>query len=128
MTKLSILFLLVVASFIYGGAALAQGQHSGAKHSMAKMYACEKCEMASMKPGNCKGCKMAMKQIHGTVAYSCEHCKTMSAKMGKCPKCNMDMKKMAMTFACDHCHTTSTKTGKCPMCMMPMKEHKMKMG
>jgi hypothetical protein len=128
MTKLLTVLCCIIGVSGILAAPFAQSAHKGQKPMMAKIYACEKCEMASAKAGKCAGCHMAMKPINGKRVYACGHCHTTSDKMGKCSKCGMEMKKMAMTYACEKCHTTSAKAGKCSMCKGVMKQHIMKMG
>ena len=126
---LTILTCLVVLCFC-STAVLAQKAQHGSTHmatkSMAKVYSCEACHVASMKAGKCPGCKAEMKPINASVTYSCADCHTTSMKAGKCPKCMKPMQKMAMTFACEMCHTTALKAGKCPKCHMDMKKMTMK--
>jgi hypothetical protein len=126
LTTFCCLFVLAL-----GVSAFAQGTKSVSAHMPMKMkssmvYACVKCDAASMKAGKCPMCGDAMKSISANVMYSCEHCHTTSMKAGKCPKCKMAMTKMAMTYACDHCHTTATMPGKCPKCKMAMSKKVMK--
>lgn len=125
--KLAIVLLLGV---FMAGVALkpvsAVGIHGQKKAAVMKVYACEKCEVASMKAGKCPMCGEKMMAMKANVAYSCADCHTTSNKAGKCPKCGKPMVKMAQVFACDMCHITATKAGKCPKCGMTMKEHDMK--
>lgn len=113
--------------------ALAQGHGMGnadlTHHPHAKtprkrdLFACPKCETASMMSGNCKGCGEKMVKINGTVLYACPDCHKSSMKPGKCPACGMAMKKVVRTYACDDCKTSSEKPGKCPKCGMTLKKH-----
>lgn len=129
MKHLKIAIVLFVGLFLVGAtvrSATALGAHHEGKAAVMKVYACEKCEVASMKAGKCPKCGEKMVAMKANVAFSCADCHTTASKAGKCPKCGKAMEKMAQVFACDMCHVTATKAGKCPKCGMTMKEHDMK--
>ncbi|OJU62796.1 MAG: hypothetical protein BGO01_10340 [Armatimonadetes bacterium 55-13] len=126
-------FLTCLAA-LFAMTAMGVAQHSKTSSTKLKaaskamtFYACEKCEMASTKPGKCPMCKASLKKVNAKTMYACDHCHTTSAKAGKCMKCGMAMEKVAVTYACDKCHTTSAMAGKCKMCHAEMKKHTMKM-
>ena len=84
------------------------------------MYACMKCEMASMKAGKCPMCKTAMTKISATKTCMCPKCKMTGVAGSMCPMDKTKMVAAAMTYVCDHCHTNSAKAGDCPKCGMAM--------
>jgi primosomal protein N' len=94
--------------------------HAAKKASAAKVYICDKCDVASTKAGKCPGCTGQLAPANATLAYGCPSCGTASAKAGACPSCKGPMQKVAVTYACKHCHTTSTKAGNCAKCGMAL--------
>lgn len=89
---LAVLAALVGTSF---SAAPVRAEKMKAKGHMAtsKMaYECPKCEMKSMKAGNCPHCKVAM--VQGKKGeFVCPKCKMTATKAGNCPHCKVAMKK-----------------------------------
>lgn len=88
------------------------------------IYACPKCDAASMVPGKCPdGTKLV--KINGTKNWECPKCKMHAMKPGNCPKCKVAMKATVDTFACEMCKVTSKKAGMCPKCGDKMKPYHM---
>jgi predicted amidophosphoribosyltransferase len=58
-------------------------------------YICEIDSENSWKPGNCRKCKAAFKEINdkSIVGYFCEGCGKESEKSGTCPNCKKDKKR-----------------------------------
>jgi|GEM_PF-6451402 len=131
MTKLYSLLVCVVALFALVAVGATQGSKMSSTHmksgqKMSAIYACPKCDVASMKPGKCPMCGEKMEKANAKMVYACAECHTTSMKTGKCPKCHKPMEKMAMTYACEKCHVTAMKAGKCPKCGDKMTMHIMK--
>ena len=136
MKTLKLLLTAVACCALFASLSLAQGGAAtgpapvkavtAEKKVKSKIFACEKCHMASTHGGKCPGCGSKMSAINAKYVYACEACHTESKKPGKCPKCGGEMDKMAMTYACEMCHTTAKKPGKCPKCGMAMKKFELK--
>lgn len=94
---------------------------------MAAMYACPKCEMASMKGGKCPGCKAEMIKISGKMVGMCPKCHAVGKKGDTCAHCKAKMVAAVETYTCDACHTSSKVAGKCKKCGMAMKKHDLPM-
>ena len=52
-------------------------------NAKGKIYACEKCDMASTHGGKCPGCGQKMNAIEASYIYACEDCHKESKNPGK---------------------------------------------
>lgn len=125
----SLVITLALASAVFAGAAqeVKTMKHKQVPMAKAQMYACPKCEMASMKGGKCAACGGQMVKINGTMVYQCPKCKATSAKAGNCPMCKVAMAPAVQTYACEACKVTATKAGSCPKCGAKLKKKTLKM-
>lgn len=98
-----------------GLAVAAPAQKSPEAKAAKRVYACEKCHVASKSGGKC-ACGAEMKQIYATMQYGCVKDAFAEKKAGNCPKCKAKEETVAVTYACEACHTTATKPGNCGKC------------
>ena len=137
MKNLKILLVICIGALLCSVMAFGQGAGTtppptppakqAPKAAKKQLFACPKCDMASMKGGKCPGCGADMVKISGKVVWACEKCHTMAKKAGNCPMCNAAMARMVHTYGCEACQQTSVKPGKCPKCGKDMKEEFVKM-
>ncbi len=88
------------------------------------IYACLKCDKASLKAGKCS-CGQKMKSVSAMPLHGCAKCRQVSRHPGNCPKCKKKMIPMARTYACDKCKFTAMHPGNCEHCGKKLKEHLM---
>lgn len=131
--KLMKVWFLVLCCTV-AGSGLAQGYPSKVAHAvrtpaadMKTIYACPKCEMASMRSGKCPGCGTKMEKVNGAMMFACPKCRTEAKKPGNCPMCKVAMKPEIDTYACQAHQMSSKKPGMCPKCGAKMKAYHLPM-